>query len=482
MNILRTGILMAAMTALFLVVGYAIGGQTGMAIAFVFAAGSNLFAYWNSDKMVLRMYGAREVDARTAPDLVHLVTTLADRAGLPMPKVYIVDNPQPNAFATGRNPENAAVCVTTGLMSHVGNEELAGVLAHELSHIKHRDTLTMTITATIAGAISMLANFAMFAGMFGGFGGGNDNRNNPLGGLGMILVAIMAPIAAMLVQMAISRTREYEADREGAEISGRPLWLASALAEDRARGRGHRQQGRRYPSGDGASLHHQPAAWRHGRIVREPSLDRRACGAPQCHGRTHGAGRAQAEPVVVTDAPAGLAVTHRGTSHSGRGVAQAPSARCRQSIPFWARATLEPRDAGFARAIAGETLRRFGQLDALIRGFVPKPPPPHKAGPTLELLMAGACELLFLNVAAHAAVDAANRLAMRDAKAKHFKPLINAVLRRVSREGTDAIAAQDAARLNTPDWLWTRWCEAYGEEARARHRRHACAAAAASIW
>ncbi len=229
MNILRTGILMAAMTALFLVVGYAIGGQTGMAIAFVFAAGSNLFAYWNSDKMVLRMYGAREVDARTAPDLVHLVTTLADRAGLPMPKVYIVDNPQPNAFATGRNPENAAVCVTTGLMSHVGNEELAGVLAHELSHIKHRDTLTMTITATIAGAISMLANFAMFAGMFGGFGGGNDNRNNPLGGLGMILVAIMAPIAAMLVQMAISRAREYEADREGAEISGRPLWLASAL-------------------------------------------------------------------------------------------------------------------------------------------------------------------------------------------------------------------------------------------------------------
>ena len=229
MNILRTGILMAAMTALFLVVGFAIGGQTGMAIAFVFAAGSNLFAYWNSDKMVLRMYGAREVDARMAPDLVHLVTTLADRAGLPMPKVYIVDNPQPNAFATGRNPENAAVCVTTGLMSHVGNEELAGVLAHELSHIKHRDTLTMTITATIAGAISMLANFAMFAGMFGGFGGGNDNRNNPLGGLGMILVAIMAPIAAMLVQMAISRAREYEADREGAEISGRPLWLASAL-------------------------------------------------------------------------------------------------------------------------------------------------------------------------------------------------------------------------------------------------------------
>lgn len=220
---------MAAMTALFLIIGYAIGGQTGMVIAFLFAAGGNLFAYWNADKVVLRMYGAHEVDEHTAPDLVHLVATLAERAGLPMPKVHIVDNPQPNAFATGRNPENAAVCVTTGLMQTVSNEELAGVLAHELSHIKHRDTLTMTITATIAGAISMLANFAMFAGMFGGFGGNNGNRGNPLGGLGMILVAIMAPIAAALVQMAISRTREYEADREGAEISGRPLWLASAL-------------------------------------------------------------------------------------------------------------------------------------------------------------------------------------------------------------------------------------------------------------
>jgi heat shock protein HtpX len=229
MNTLRTGILMAAMTALFLLIGYAIGGQAGMAIAFLFAVGSNLFTYWNSDKLVLRMYGARQVDERSAPDLVHLVATLAERAGLPMPKVHIVDSPQPNAFATGRNPEHAAICVTSGLMRIVSNEELAGVLAHELSHIKHRDTLTMTITATIAGAISMLANFAMFAGMFGGFGSGNDNRNNPLGGLAMILVAIMAPIAAALVQMAISRTREYEADREGAKISGRPLWLASAL-------------------------------------------------------------------------------------------------------------------------------------------------------------------------------------------------------------------------------------------------------------
>lgn len=225
MNTLRTGMLMAAMTALFLVVGYLIGGQTGMVIAFLFAAGSNLFAYWNSDKMVLSMYGAKPVDDASAADLVHIVRTLADRAELPMPKVYIVDNPQPNAFATGRNPEHAAVCVTTGLLRSVDNEELAGVLAHELSHIKHRDTLTMTITATIAGAVSMLANFAMFAGMFGG----GNNRNNPFGFVGVILISILAPVAAALVQMAISRTREFEADREGAEISGRPLWLASAL-------------------------------------------------------------------------------------------------------------------------------------------------------------------------------------------------------------------------------------------------------------
>ena len=225
MNTLRTGVLMAAMTGLFLAAGYLIGGQTGMAIAFLFAAGSNLFAYWNSDKVVLSMYGARPVDAQSAPDLVHIVGQLAERAELPMPKVYVVDEAQPNAFATGRNPEHAAVCVTTGLLKAVSTEELAGVLAHELSHIKHRDTLTMTITATIAGAISMLANFALFLGAFGG-----NNRNNPLGLVGVILMSILAPVAAVLVQMAISRTREFEADRAGAEISGRPLWLASALS------------------------------------------------------------------------------------------------------------------------------------------------------------------------------------------------------------------------------------------------------------
>jgi len=222
MNILRTGLLMAALTALFLFVGFLIGGQVGMEIAFLFAAGTNLFAYWNSDKVLLSMYRARPVDETTAPDLVHLVAQLAGQAGLPMPKVYIVENPQPNAFATGRNPEHAAVCVTSGLLQNVDREELAGVLAHELSHVKHRDTLIMTITATIAGAASMLANFAFF------FGGGSDRRGG-LGFVGVLLVAIVAPIAAMLVQMAISRSREFEADREGAEISGRPLWLASAL-------------------------------------------------------------------------------------------------------------------------------------------------------------------------------------------------------------------------------------------------------------
>ena len=221
MNTLRTSLLMAALTGLFLVVGFLIGGGPGMVIAFLFAAGTNLFAYWNSDKMLLSMYGARQVDEASAPDIVHLVRQLSQNAGLPMPKVYVVENEQPNAFATGRDPEHAAVCVTSGLLQRVSHEELAGVLAHELGHVKHRDTLTMTITATIAGAVSMLANFAFFLG--------GDRRNNPLGLVGMLLVMLLAPIAAVLVQMAVSRSREFEADKAGAEISGRPLWLASAL-------------------------------------------------------------------------------------------------------------------------------------------------------------------------------------------------------------------------------------------------------------
>jgi heat shock protein HtpX len=228
MNYLRTAILLAGMTALFLAIGFLLGGQTGMMIALLFALGTNLFAYWNSDKMVLSMYGAHEVDESSAPQFYAIVRQLADRAGLPMPRVYIIESDQPNAFATGRNPEHAAVCASTGLLRMLTHEEIAGVMAHELTHVKNRDILTMTITATIAGAISMLANFAFFfGGMFGG--AGNDNRNNPLGIVGTLLVAILAPIAAMLVQMAISRTREYAADRGGAEICGHPLWLASAL-------------------------------------------------------------------------------------------------------------------------------------------------------------------------------------------------------------------------------------------------------------
>lgn len=226
MNYVRTAILLAGLTALFMAVGYVIGGQGGMMIAFLVAAGMNLFSYWNADKLVLRMYGAQEVDERTAPDLVHMVRDLAARAQLPMPKVYLIDNPQPNAFATGRNPENAAVAATTGLLRMLNRDEVAGVMAHELAHVKHHDTLTMTITATIAGAISMLANFGLF------FGGGNrENNGSPFGAIGTILMVFLAPLAAMVVQMAISRSREYEADRGGAEICGQPLALASALAK-----------------------------------------------------------------------------------------------------------------------------------------------------------------------------------------------------------------------------------------------------------
>jgi heat shock protein HtpX len=222
MNYLKTAILLAGMTALFAGIGFMLGGPTGMLVAFVVALAMNAFAYWNSDRMVLSMYGATEIDGRSAPGLYGTVEQLAARAELPMPKVYIIDSDQPNAFATGRNPENAAVAATTGLLKIPSTEEVAGVMAHELAHVKNRDTLIMTITATIAGAISMLATFAMF------FGG---NRNNPLGFIGTILIMILAPIAAMLVQMAISRTREYAADRAGAEICGHPLWLAGALAK-----------------------------------------------------------------------------------------------------------------------------------------------------------------------------------------------------------------------------------------------------------
>jgi heat shock protein HtpX len=223
MNYARTALLLAAMTGLFLVVGYFIGGQGGMMIALAIAIGMNFFAYWNSDKLLLRMHGAQEVTAATAPDLHATVARLAQHAQLPMPRVYVMHNDQPNAFATGRNPENAAVAVTTGLLQRLDAREVAGVLAHELAHVRSRDTLTMTITATLAGAIGMLAHFAFFFGRGG--------RDNPLGVIGVLLAMIVAPIAAMLVQFAISRSREYEADRIGATICGDPMSLASALAK-----------------------------------------------------------------------------------------------------------------------------------------------------------------------------------------------------------------------------------------------------------
>ncbi|MBS7696891.1 MULTISPECIES: zinc metalloprotease HtpX [unclassified Chelatococcus] len=224
MNYVKTGMLLAALTALFGVVGYLIGGAAGLLIALALAAGMNLFSYWNSDRLALAAYNAQEVDERAAPEYVGMVRQLAERAGLPMPRVYIIDNPQPNAFATGRNPENAAVAATTGLMRILSREELAGVMAHELAHIKNHDTLTMTISATIAGAISSIAQFGLF------FGGGNRN-NNGLGTIGTILLVVLAPIAAMIIQMAVSRSREYEADRMGAEFCGNPLWLSTALAK-----------------------------------------------------------------------------------------------------------------------------------------------------------------------------------------------------------------------------------------------------------
>jgi heat shock protein HtpX len=223
MNYMRTAILLAGLTGLFMAVGYLIGGGSGALIALIIAAATNLFSYWNADRLVLSMHGAEEVDEHSAPELVAIVRELAQRAGLPMPRVYLMDSPQPNAFATGRNPQNAAVCATTGLLNTLSRDEIAGVIGHELGHVRNHDTLTMTITATIAGAISMLAQFGMF------FRGGN--RDSGLGIVGSVLMLILAPLAAMIVQMAISRTREYAADNLGARISGRPDALASALVK-----------------------------------------------------------------------------------------------------------------------------------------------------------------------------------------------------------------------------------------------------------
>lgn len=219
MGYFKTALLMAAMTALFMGIGYLLGGGGGMVIALIVAGGMNAYTWWNSDKMVLRMHNARLVAPRDQLGLNDMVASLARNAGMPVPAVYVIDEAQPNAFATGRNPQNAAVAVTQGLLNSLSREELAAVIAHELAHIRNHDTAIMTVTATFAGAISMLANFALF------FGGSRER----MGLIGTLLMMFLAPMAAALVQMAISRTREYAADKAGAEICGQPLWLASAL-------------------------------------------------------------------------------------------------------------------------------------------------------------------------------------------------------------------------------------------------------------
>lgn len=223
MNFMRTAVLLAGMTALFLIVGLALGGRAGMGIALVFAIGANVFAYWNSDRMALASVDSHEVDRSTAPDLVDDVAWLAQRAGLPMPRVYVVNSDQPNAFATGRDPEHAAIAVNHGLSQMLSREERLGVLAHEMAHIQHRDTLTMTVAATLAGAISSITSWGMFFG-----GGRREGGPGPLAG---IALAILAPIAAMIVQMSISRSREYVADETGGRLCGNPLFLASALSK-----------------------------------------------------------------------------------------------------------------------------------------------------------------------------------------------------------------------------------------------------------
>lgn len=222
-NWIKTALLMAAIVALFGLIGMALGGAAGMLLGLAFAAATNLWAYWNSDRLVLRMYDAQEVDEHTAPQLYGIVAELAQRAGLPMPRVYLIEEDQPNAFATGRDPEHAAVAATTGILRLLSPRELRGVMAHELAHVKHRDTLISTLSATIAGAISTLAQFGML------FGGGRSDEREGVHPLVALLVLIVAPVAALIIQMAISRTREFEADRGGAEISGDPEALALAL-------------------------------------------------------------------------------------------------------------------------------------------------------------------------------------------------------------------------------------------------------------
>src|SRR5262249_43328239 len=227
-NLLKTAVLLAALTSLVVLIGNAIGGQQGMLIAFVFAIAMNFGSYWFSDRIVLAMYGAQPVEESQAPDLYRIVRRLTTKAGIPMPRVYIIPGDTPNAFATGRNPDHAAVAVTEGIMRMLDDEELEGVIAHELSHVKNRDTLTMTVAATLAGVITYLAHMAQWAAIFGG-GRRDDEEGSGGSAIGALLMAILAPIAAMLIQMAISRAREFQADASGAHLAGKPWGLAKAL-------------------------------------------------------------------------------------------------------------------------------------------------------------------------------------------------------------------------------------------------------------
>lgn len=239
LNFAKTGLLLAVLTGILVALGGLVGGSTGAFIAFIVALGMNMFSLWGSHKMVLRMYGAHEVDAASGGEYYRIVEHLAGQAGLPMPKVYVMDNPQPNAFATGPSPAKAAVCASAGLLEMLSPEEVAGVMAHELAHVKNRDTLTMAVAASIGGAVSMLAQWLQFSALFGGQ---NREGGGGLGFIGAIVAMILAPFAAMLVQMAISRSREYQADRMGAMICGQPLWLASALAKIDSYARGIRNE------------------------------------------------------------------------------------------------------------------------------------------------------------------------------------------------------------------------------------------------
>jgi len=297
-NHLRTFMLLAALTALFVGVGYMIGGPTGMVVAFGLAAVMNLVSYWNADKIVLSMYRAQEVDASHPEPLVRNYVQdtleLAARAGMPAPKVYIIDQDQPNAFATGRDPAHAAVAATRGLLQMLSRREIRGVMAHELAHVKHRDTLTMTVTATIAGAIGMLANFAFLFG-------GRDEDGRPTGIVGMLAMMIVAPMAAALVQMAISRGREYEADREGAELSGDPEALASALRRIDAYARGgvYNPDAERNPATAHMFIINPLAGGRGDNLFStHPSTENRVAALMQHAGRLGGAPRATAVPVT----------------------------------------------------------------------------------------------------------------------------------------------------------------------------------------